>query len=156
MAQLPEGMLPPTEMARLGWPHQSWVSPGLRPAQLNGDEIAKLSFVHHMTRSVSTSSTMPAKAYGNTLWVACTADSQCVALTFDWALLDGGIIVLADPCRVASNLWPVDESGAPLPESGRFITLNTIVWALRWQHVVLEVIAADGLASRSDLTGVAA
>ena len=136
-------MLPPSEMIKLGWPHQSWMSPGLTPAQLKMAEIDGLVFVHHETQCIPVGASMPTKAYGHTVWIASTLESRCVAVAFDWAVIERGLLVIADPMRVASNLWPIDEEGAPLGDSGRFRVLNTVVWMLQWQAVVMAHIPCE-------------
>ena len=127
-----------SEVARLGWPHQSWMSPGLQPAYIHADTALALTFAHHNTHCVPLEPGIPMRAYGNTIWVASSDEGQCVAISFDWAAIERGVLAIADPFRICSNIWPADEDGAPFSESGRFRILNTLVWQLKWQSVVME------------------
>lgn len=114
------------------------MSPGLQPANISVEACMGLTFVHHDTHCVPVGAGVPVKAYGNTIWVAASEEGKCIAISFDWAAIERGVLVIADPFRISSNLWPVDELGSPLAESARFRTLNTLVWQMQWHSVVME------------------
>ena len=128
----------PEELARVTWPQQPWVSPGLLPAQLSMDEIDRLLFFHLTTCCVPVEPGLAHKAFGTTVWVAATEDKRAVMLSFDWAAIDPGVLVVADVLRVTSNLWPLDEAGAPLEDRGRALALMRLVWQTQWQETVME------------------
>lgn len=102
-----------------------------------------LIFVHHGSHCLPVADGLPTKLLGNSVWIATSKDSQCIALAFDWAMVEQDVPVVADPFRVTSNLWPVDESGVALSEVARFRILNTLVWSLKWQSTVNEHLTVD-------------
>lgn len=76
-------------------------------------------------------------ARGQVMW-ACDIAQGTVGLSWDWFVLRPGVLVMADPMNIVSNLVFVDDEGRPLAESSRIVELNTIVHALAWQPGVLH------------------
>lgn len=126
------------ELARVSWPHQNWMSPGLRPVLLPLRSSDALRFAHHTTVCLHVSPNQRIAAYGNTLWVSASPDGYCVALSFNWARLEADQLAALDPLCISSNAYPIDEDGCPLPDDRRFFHLCSLVERLPWQSVVAE------------------
>lgn len=132
-------VIPPTEMAALLSRRQPWISPGVWPVVMPGDEFAELRFCHHLTEVFARASR--GKTFGRTCWVALTDDARCVVLTFDWARSASHPVLTADLLSIASNAHVVDDEGNVFGEHERFIVLSERVCGLQWQGVVGEHIS---------------
>jgi hypothetical protein len=96
-------------------------------------------------RHLSTQVTQPADAavglgpLGQTLW-AWKGDEGAVGLAWDWVQLQGGVVAMADPMAVLTNLRLVGLAGEMLTpyESARHF--NAMVHALPWQDVVEQAV----------------
>jgi hypothetical protein len=76
-------------------------------------------------------------ARGQVMW-SCDTPQGPVGLSWDWFALRPGVLVMADPMKIVSNLVFVDDEGRPLAESQRIVELNDVAHALAWQPVVLR------------------
>jgi hypothetical protein len=83
------------------------------------------------------------RAFGQTLW-AWHGDEGDVGMAWDWVLLTRGVVAMADPMAVVTNLRLVGDEGEVLTayESARHF--NWIVHGLPWQHEVERAIGAPG------------
>lgn len=88
------------------------------------------------------------RTVGQTIW-AWHGDEGDVGLAWDWVQLTRGVVAMADPMAVVTNLRLVGEEGEALTafESARHI--NCIVHGLPWQHEVER--ALGGAASPGQL-----
>lgn len=75
------------------------------------------------------------RTVGQTIW-ACHGDEGDVGLAWDWVQLGRGVVAMADPMAVVTNLRLVGDEGEVLSpfESARHI--NCIVHGLPWQDEV--------------------
>lgn len=71
------------------------------------------------------------------MWSIVNRDGN-MGLFFDWAEIAPGILVLADPMQVGSNVCFVNDLGRPIPTSQALLQLNQAVYDLKWQRVVCE------------------
>ena len=97
------------------------------------------------------------RSVGQTLW-AWHGDDGDVGMAWDWIQLTRGVVAMADPMAVVTNLRLVGDEGEVLSalESARHF--NWIVHGLPWQHEVERVLGAPGqapLALSVPLTGLA-
>lgn len=76
-------------------------------------------------------------ARGQVMW-SCDTPQGPVGLSWDWFALRPGVLAMADPMNIVSNLVFVDDAGRPLAESQRIVELNNVVHALAWQPGVLR------------------
>ena len=87
---------------------------------------------------------------GYTAWQSFD-DGPPIRLGWDWALIEGGVLVVADPFGIDTNLrLPArDELPAPMAAAA----LHAMVRSLPWQSTIMRTLAQckaqrDGLAQR--------
>ena len=73
--------------------------------------------------------------FGQTLW-AWRGDEGAVGMAWDWVQLQGGVVAMADPMAVVTNLRLLGDEGEMLSPYQSARHFNAIVHALPWQHVV--------------------
>ena len=85
------------------------------------------------------------RTVGQTLW-AWDGDEGSVGMAWDWIQLTRGVVAMADPMAVVTNLRLVGDEGEVLSaiESARHF--NWIVHGLPWQHEVERALGAPGVA----------
>lgn len=72
---------------------------------------------------------------GQTMWVA-DDDAGELGLAWDWVQIGAGVVAMADPLAVVSNLRLVDDGGEVLDPVTTARHFNGIVHALPWQAEV--------------------
>ncbi|MDL2336770.1 MAG: hypothetical protein QFE16_02920 [Pseudomonadota bacterium] len=77
---------------------------------------------------------------GQTLW-ARTGDEATAGVAWDWIQLHQGVVALADPMGLVTNLMLLDAQGDPIPTLQAALHLNEIVHALPWQTEVERALA---------------
>jgi Domain of unknown function (DUF4902) len=108
----------------------------------------------HLHTTVDEPELPRAREVGYTTWQSIEAGPM-VRLGWDWALIDDGIVVLADPLGINSNLCFLQEQ-EPLHASRVAAHLNAIVHALPWQATILKALRrlrADGPPARAATAG---
>lgn len=148
------GMLPVREMQRLGYSRQTWMTPALRPIVIPKAKVFELKFVHHVTTCFPADGERSRTAHGSTIWIAATADSKCAAVAWEWAEISPGMLCVADILGVTSNIYPLDEEGAVLDDSGRLLILVSAVHTIDWRGVVLEHIPQPAASPDSEQVSV--
>ena len=98
-----------------------------------------LSFGHLGTR-VLTSGSGDDPCTGQTLWGGTSAGGSA-GVAWDWVQLQRGVVAMADPMGLITNLQLVDEHGDALPAIAATLHLNEIVHALPWQDEVQRALA---------------
>lgn len=95
------------------------------------------------------------RTVGQTLW-AWHGDDGDVGMAWDWIQLTRGVVAMADPMAVVTNLRLVGDEGEVLSafESARHF--NWIVHGLPWQFEVERALGAPGAASLTALAPLAA
>lgn len=63
-------------------------------------------------------------------------ETGAAAVAWDWVRLCPGVVALADPLGLITNLHLVDDRGDPLPSLQAALHLNQLVRALPWQTEV--------------------
>jgi len=99
---------------------------------------AGLQFRHLGTR-VTVSDDRCIGTTGQTLWAGSAEDGEA-GVAWDWVQVSRGIVAMADPMSVVTNLRLVGEHGEVLTalEAARF--LNEIVHQLPWQPEVARAL----------------
>jgi len=84
------------------------------------------------------------RTVGQTIWAWHSAEGD-VGVAWDWVQLGRGVVAMADPMAVVTNLRLVGEEGEALSpfESARHI--NCIVHGLPWQHEVERALGSSAL-----------
>ena len=95
---------------------------------------------HHLLTRVEPIAESRLRAVGQTVW-ASDADSGEAGVAWDWVLVARGIVAMADPMAVVTNLRLLGDEGEVLTawQSARY--LNEIVHALPWQSEVERALA---------------
>lgn len=75
------------------------------------------------------------RSMGQTLW-AWHGDEGDVGLAWDWIQLTPGVVAMADPMAVVTNLRLLGDEGEVLTASESARHINYIVHGLPWQHEV--------------------
>jgi hypothetical protein len=91
--------------------------------------------LQHLGTQIMHPGTADACTVGQTLWAWHCSDGD-LGMAWDWVQLSPGLVAMADPMAVVSNLLLVDDGGDVLTpyESARHF--NAIVHALPWQDEV--------------------
>ncbi len=116
------GAMPPPWSLYL-WPTVFW--------QANRPQTCR--FVHVGTRVMRGSPRDP--LCGQTLW--CESSPQPEAgLLWDWVEINEGIVAMADPMGVLTNLRLVSDEGAVMTSNEAALHLNGLIHQLPWQDEV--------------------
>ncbi|MFL6662125.1 MAG: hypothetical protein ACJ8G7_08080 [Rhizobacter sp.] len=73
------------------------------------------------------------------------ANEQAAGVAWDWIEVQQGVVAMADPLALVTNLQLTDERGEVLPTMQAALHLNGLVHTLPWQSEVqraLHLIAA--------------
>ena len=116
----------------LAWPRVLW----------QARSHTQLQFVHLGTRVVSAGE-HGAACVGQTLWGGSSEDGAA-GVAWDWVELQRGVVAMADPMGLITNLTLLDETGEPIPSQQAALHLNEIVHALPWQCEVTRALAHNG------------
>ncbi len=95
----------------------------------------------HIGTHVSHPSAFVGASSGQTLWAGSSGDGEA-GVAWDWIQLRAGVVAMADPMTVVTNLRLIGDEGEVLTatESARY--LNAIVHALPWQDEVQRALLA--------------
>jgi hypothetical protein len=116
------------------WPTLLWQVEKLEPLQLR-----------HVDTRVTNPGDQISRTAGQTVWAA-TATSGQAGMAWDWIQLSHGIVAMADPLSVITNLRLVNSDGAVLSPVESLRHLNEIVHTLPWQDEVERVLVAEQVA----------
>lgn len=83
------------------------------------------------------------RTVGQTLW-AWHGDEGDVGMAWDWIQLTRGVVAMADPMAVVTNLRLVSGEGEVLSAMESARHFNWIVHGLPWQHEVERALGAPG------------
>ncbi len=124
------GNLPTTAWSLRAWPPLLW----------QAGEPAHVRF-HHLGTRVTLGVETQGLPAGQTVWAASAADGEA-GMAWDWVQIARGVVAIADPLSVITNVRLVGEEGEVLTalESARF--LNELVRALPWQLEVQRALVA--------------
>ena len=112
----------PTAWSLRAWPPLLWQATEPVPAH----------FQHLDTRIALPGDTACA-AVGQTFWAA-SADTGDAGMAWDWVLITRGVVAMADPLAVVTNLRLVGREGEVLTALQAACFLNELVRALPWQR----------------------
>ena len=78
---------------------------------------------------------MPGNVAGQTVWAAQAADGDA-GMAWDWVQIARGVVAIADPMSVVTNVRLIGEEGEVLTahQAARF--LNELLHTLPWQQEV--------------------
>lgn len=78
---------------------------------------------------------------GEVIWGG-VVDGRMIGLAWEWGEALKGVVALADPLGIVSNVQLVTDDGAPLDGAARVLHLNGAVCSLKWQAEVPRRAAA--------------
>lgn len=108
--------------------------------QVNTDDAPALSgkLSHQLTMLCNAE---PSQYSGQTVW---STPTKSAVLCWKWGLTTDGIVVLADPREIRSNVHFVEDSRA-LPFERQLVAINELVNGLPWQQSVNAHLESLGL-----------
>lgn len=111
------------------WSLRAWP-----PLLWQADECSPSEF-HHLGTRVMAAGASGGRLAGQTVWCGSVAGGDA-GMAWDWIEISRGIVAMADPMSVITNLRIVGNEGEVLTawEAARF--LNGLVHALPWQDEV--------------------
>ena len=95
------------------------------------------------------------RTVGQTLW-AWDGDEGSVGMAWDWIQLTRGVVAMADPMAVVTNLRLVGNEGTVLSPWEAAPHFNHIVHSLPWQHEVERLLGCPALTAAGAERPVAA
>jgi hypothetical protein len=121
-----ESPLPPvvTPWALRAWPPLLW----------QARDPSQVHFQHVDTRITFSGDPMSPPA-GQTVWAAHAADGDA-GMAWDWVQIARGVVAIADPMSVVTNLRIVSRAGEVMTAVESALFLNQWVHALPWQSEV--------------------
>jgi hypothetical protein len=78
---------------------------------------------------------------GQTVWTECSLEHDA-GLAWDWVQICEGVIVMADPMSLVTNLRLVGAQGQVLTAREAALYLGRLVQQLPWQDEVLNALQA--------------
>ena len=101
--------------------------------------------MRHLRTQITSPGDLTFRSMGQTFWAWHSDDGE-VGMAWDWVQLGPGVLAMADPMAVVTNLRLVGDEGEVLSalESARHF--NWIVHGLPWQHEVERALGAPGVA----------
>lgn len=101
---------------------------------------ARVRFYHLGTRIAFSGDPLCPPA-GQTVWAASADDGEA-GMAWDWIQITGGVVAIADPMSVISNLRLVGGEGEVLTAHAAARFLNEFVRELPWQTEVQRALRA--------------
>jgi len=124
-----EGSAHSTQTMKPAWSVYAWP-----PVLWQAERAAELHFLHLGTRVVNTGHRM-FPSTGQTLWGVPSPEGEA-GMAWDWVLLSQGIVAMADPLSVITNVRFIGPEGDVLTAWQAARHLNEIVHSLHWQDEV--------------------
>lgn len=112
----------------------AWIVCAWPPILWQASRAPQLHLAHRGTRIVAAREA-DRPACGQTIWTHET-ESRSVGLAWDWVEIRDGVVAMADPFGVATNLRLVDDGGQVLDDVAAAIRLQRVLHALPWQNAV--------------------
>jgi hypothetical protein len=120
-------------------PTPPWSLRAWPPLLWQAESVTQLQLFHLGTRVLSPGdSTQP--SIGQTVWGARSDDGEA-GVAWDWIQIMPGVIAIADPMCVITNLQLLSPEGEVLTAWEAARHLNEIVHALPWQQEVGRALA---------------
>lgn len=110
------------------WPPLLWQVDKLQPLRLQ-----------HLGTRVTNPGDQISRTSGQTIWAAAADDGQA-GMAWDWIQLSAGVVAMADPLSVITNVHLVGADGDSLGPLESLRRLNEVVHALPWQGEVERVL----------------
>lgn len=112
----------------------AWIVCAWPPVLWQADSASRLHLVHLGTRVLHYGDDA-GPCSGQTLWGEATPD-RSAGVAWDWVELQQGVVAMADPLGLVTNLKLLDAKGEALSAFEVAVRLNGLVHALPWQNEV--------------------
>ena len=126
---------PPVHPPATAWSLRAWP-----PLLWQAKERTPVRFEHLGTR-VTLFGDTPGPAAGQTVWAAASATGQA-GMAWDWVQISRGVVAMADPLSVVTNLRLIGTEGEVLTAHEAACFLNELVRSLPWQLEVQRALKA--------------
>ena len=100
--------------------------------------------MRHLRTQITRPGELLYRSMGQTFWSWHTDDGD-VGMAWDWVQLGRGVLAMADPMAVVTNLRLVGDEGTVLTPWQAAPHFNHIVHSLPWQHEVERVLGGPAL-----------
>jgi hypothetical protein len=117
----------------------AWTVYAWPPVLWQAARAPRLQLVHLGTH-VRKSDDGAAPPCGQTLWAQAGAADLAAGVAWDWVELRCGVVAIADPLGMVTNLTLLDEAGQALSPHATAVHLNELVHALPWQSEVCRAL----------------
>ena len=131
--QNPRPLATTSAWAVFAWPTILWQAPCAQDCRFR-----------HLGTQVTNRRTSDTPCSGQTVWGDPQADDKVAGLAWDWVEIGRGVVAMADPLAVITNVRLVGPGGAVLTPLEAAPHLNELVHALAWQHEVQRALARIG------------
>jgi hypothetical protein len=121
-------------LAIMPWSLRAWP-----PLLWQVGDVAPSEF-HHLSTHVMSPAGAHCRLAGQTIWAGTIAGNEA-GMAWDWVEIGSGIVAMADPMSVVTNLRIVGDEGEVLTSQAAARVLNDIVHALPWQDEVGRALA---------------
>ena len=131
----------------------AWIVCAWPPVLWQASSPLDIELVHLSTR-VLTFGDRAGPRSGQTLW-GDASPGRSAGVAWDWVQIQKGVVAIADPLGLITNLKLLDPAGEALSAPQVALHLNGIVHALPWQSEVqraLEVTDAQDVATPDPAT----
>jgi len=112
----------------------AWIVCAWPPVLWQAECAPELHFVHLGTR-VLTTGDADQPCSGQTVWGNASPE-PAAGVAWDWIEVHEGVVAMADPMALVTNLQLLDSHGEVLPSLRAALRLNEIVHLLPWQSEV--------------------
>jgi hypothetical protein len=135
-------MLRQTQQTCPPWTLRAWP-----PLLWQADRKVNLHLRHLGTR-VTNPGDQVSRTAGQTLWASVSEDGEA-GMAWDWVHLSRGVVAMADPLSVITNLRLIGPEGTVLNTYQSALHLNELVQALPWQDEVERALLCGGVSGRA-------
>jgi len=117
----------------------AWIVCAWPPVTCQALRAPELHFVHLGTRVLNPGDP-DSPSMGQTLWGGPSGDGAA-GVAWDWVQIQEGVVAMADPFGLVTNLQLVGAHGQVLNDFEVAMRLNELVHALPWQTEVQRALA---------------
>lgn len=119
----------------------AWTVHAWRPQLCQAIRAPRLNF-QHLGTSVLHPGDSEGPCSGQTVWGRRSPDGE-VGLAWDWIELTHGVVAMADPMAMITNLRLIGSKGEVLTAPEAALFLNQLVRDLPWQEEVQRAICVE-------------
>ena len=101
--------------------------------------------MRHLRTQITHPGELMGRSMGQTCWAWHTDDGD-IGMAWDWVQLGRGVLAMADPMAVVTNLRLVGDAGTVLTPWEAAPHFNHIVHSLPWQHEVERLLGSPAQA----------